>query len=449
MNTCEIQDLPFRNVNCNENISHTKFKETGIPNSDEPKEISAFKELCLLDIQAEENAALMSLSPTQKKQQGVFFTPFGLSNLSARTFNYSKTDGVVLDPACGTGNLLLALAGTLEIFPSLEETLLHWNSKLHGVDINQKFIDIARKKIVRFALDRGAAPTSKQLLNDAVNLLSNIRVGDFLNEYKSYVGVVQSVIMNPPFCHINAPSDIDWTSGRFNAAALFVHYALQVLPDNGKFLGILPDVLRSGTRYSAWRHALFSCTDSKMETFGNFQRDVQVDVFILHGVKDSRKNQLVTINSPALGGTSTLLMDKFDVSVGPVVPHRDKLEGQNTPYAHAKILPPWETVDFLNERTLHTGKKFVPPFVAVRRTSSPKDKYRAVGTIVNCNEPVAVENHILVLSPKDKSLQSCQRLLDFLQSQFVNEYINSRIRCRHLTVGVIKEIPIERLIDGD
>lgn len=432
---------------CNE-VSHESDHPITIDSS-WGGESGLYQQLGLEYLCSEEESALHALSAEERKQQGVFFTPVELSKLSLEKFEYSLSDGAILDPACGTGNLLLALAETLDVSKSLELTLLEWNSKLYGVDINRDFISIARKRLVKLALDKGAVASEGKSSDEILALLSNIKVGDFLSTYKEYSGVVGGVIMNPPFCHIDAPDDVDWTSGRFNAAALFVMYALEILPEEGKLLGILPDVLRSGSRYQQWRNRLLGILSCTMETFGSFQRGVQVDVFILQGLKTVGQSHIAVelINESVV--TAVLLKDLFDVSVGPVVPHRDKVEGVEAPFAHAKILPAWETIGSLCERTCHSGRKFLPPFVAVRRTSSPKDRYRVVGTIVNCTEPVAVENHIIVLSPKDQSLRSCQRLLKFIKSDFVNDYINSEIRCRHLTVGVVKGIPIGGMANGD
>ncbi|HCF6874125.1 TPA: N-6 DNA methylase [Pseudomonas aeruginosa] len=414
-----------------------------------PPEANLYQQLGLADIQIKEELALQALNSVERKQQGVFFTPTELSKLSVEKFGYSIEDGAILDPACGTGNLLLALAESFDASLSLEATLTEWNSKLYGIDINHNFVEVARKKLIKLALDKGAIPSGEKSPTEILALLSNIRVGDFLKEHKEFKGVVGSVIMNPPFCHIDASDDIEWTSGRFNAAALFVFHAVAILSDGGRFLGILPDVLRSGTRYSQWRTQLFGVSDCTIETFGNFQRGVQVDVFILQGVKTHAPGEVAIgcLVEPSIA--AEILMDRFEVSVGPVVPHRDRAEGIEAPFAHAKILPVWKTVDSLPERICHSGRKFLPPFVAVRRTSSPKDRYRAAGTIVNCTEPVAVENHIIVLSPKDRTLRSCQSLLEFLKSDFVNDHINSEIRCRHLTVGVMKGIPIGGMADGD
>ncbi|MGC3101370.1 hypothetical protein IPC412_02435 [Pseudomonas aeruginosa] len=429
--------------------SPTSTESSNVPNYSWSAESILHHQLGLSCLDDDEVLALMALSPAERKHQGVFFTPAELSKLAVEKFGYSLNEGAILDPACGSGNLLAALAATLEVLPSLEATLAEWNSRLHGIDINSDFVNIAKKKLVKLALSKGAVPSGEKTPKEILSILSNIKAGDFLKEYKSYCGKIGGVIMNPPFCHIEANNEINWTSGKFNAASLFVIYATEILAANGKFLGILPDVLRSGTRYAQWRSLILKKTECTMETFGNFEPGVQVDVFILQGKINHTQEEKNAEQVAANETPTTLLMDEFNVSVGPVVPHRDKVTGIEAPFAHAKILPAWETVDFLPERICHAGRKVQPPFIAVRRTSSPKDRFRVVGTVVNCSEPVAVENHIIILSPKDRSLLSCQRTLELLKTEHVNNYINSKIRCRHLTVGIIKGIPIGRAADGN
>lgn len=390
-------------------------------------------------IKEEETNLLSFMGAAQRKRQGVFFTPDELARLAASKIDFS-TGETVFDPACGTGNLLVKVADGFDASGSLAECLCRWNKKLYGMDINQEFIRLARKKIVNLALSKGALPTCGLTLVEAMSTLSNIRVGDFLAEYRTYAGVVDNVIMNPPFCPVDTPEGIKWTSGKSNAAALFMAYAIEIVPAGGKILGILPDVLKSGSRYEAWRSQVFNPINPVVEDFGSFQKDVQIDVFILSGTKP------LSLTPVSSGELSTehhrVLGDKFSVSVGPVVPHRDPLIGVEAPFAHAKILPPWSTVNVLTEKILHSGRKIPCPFVAVRRTSSPKDKFRVVGTIVNCDEAVAVENHIIAVCPNDGTIESCTSLLNFFKSSVVNDYINSKIRCRHLTVGVIKGLPI-------
>jgi hypothetical protein len=54
---------------------------------------------------------------------------------------------------------------------------------------------------------------------------------------------------------------------------------------------------------------------------------------------------------------------------------------------------------------------------------------------------VAIENHLLVLRPKDDSPKTCEELLGLLSLQRTNEWLNRRIRCRHLTVGALADLP--------
>ncbi len=393
-------------------------------------------------LKQEEEELLSAMGIAQRKRQGVFFTPDDLARLAVSKVRLPPGEGSVLDPACGTGNLLFEVASRLEPVGSLYDCLIDWNARIYGLDINSEFIDLARKKIVSLAISKGAIPTAGTTLAEAMSLLSNIRVGDFLVEWHLYKDVVQHVVMNPPFCPIDTPAQMKWTTGKSNAAASFMAHAVNILPVGGKVLGILPDVLKSGSRYEAWRREVFESINPDIENFGSFQKDVQIDVFILSGAK-ALKVDYPDLEVDDVESRSCLTVsDKFNVSVGPVVPHRDLLVGVETPFAHAKILPAWSTLETLPERISHPGRKISCPFIAIRRTSSPKDRYRVVGAIVNCDEPVAVENHIIVVSPIDGTIETCVSLLNFFKSAAVNDYINSRTRCRHLTVGVIKELPI-------
>lgn len=398
----------------------------------------------LESIELEESYALSKLTQAQRKNFGVFFTPFELAEIASKKLNYTEDNGTVLDPACGTGNLLLKIAERLSSKSTTKETLKDWNQKLHGLDINAEFIEIAKKKIVKLAISRSKTATTATF-SELSSILTNIKSGDFLVEYKRYIGLIDNVLMNPPFCPIHTPNDISWTSGKSNAAATFIAISIKVLPQNGKLVAILPDVLKSGSRYERWRAAMSEELDYDTDDFGSFEKDVQIDVFFLNGVKS--KNNDTRENKHPITTLNTTLSSSFEVCVGPVVPHRDKAIGINAPFAHAKILPAWTIVDQLSERITHSGKKISTPFIAIRRTSSPRDKYRIVGSIVNCREAVAVENHIIVLRPLDGKLSTCKKMLNHLRSKEVNDYINSNIRCRHLTVTVVKLLPTHGISD--
>jgi hypothetical protein len=67
---------------------------------------------------------------------------------------------------------------------------------------------------------------------------------------------------------------------------------------------------------------------------------------------------------------------------------------------------------------------------------------RAVATLVRGEGTVAIENHLIVLLPKDGRLKTCAKLLDSLKHENTTKWLNERIRCRHLTVSALSQLPL-------
>jgi hypothetical protein len=78
----------------------------------------------------------------------------------------------------------------------------------------------------------------------------------------------------------------------------------------------------------------------------------------------------------------------------------------------------------------------------VRRTSSPSDPHRAVATVVLGKRPVAVENHLIVLLPKNKTLRACRQAMRLLRDDSTDKRLDRTMRCRHLTVEAVASLPI-------
>jgi hypothetical protein len=213
-----------------------------------------------------------------------------------------------------------------------------------------------------------------------------------------------------------------------------------------RIVAILPDVLRTGSRYERWRKFVREfAVIKRIDIYGPFDPQADVDVFILElHIRPERVTALEqrdpwTINAPFSQET---IGNRYSVSVGPVVPHRHKKEGPELAYLHARDATPWGTLADLPPRRQFSGTAHHPPFVVIRRTSSPSDKFRAIGTIINCAEPVAVENHLIICKPHDGTIETCQKLIEILRGNATSDWLNNRIRCRHLTVEAVKEIPI-------
>jgi hypothetical protein len=173
---------------------------------------------------------------------------------------------------------------------------------------------------------------------------------------------------------------------------------------------------------------------------GRFDSKTDVDVFLLSGQTTTAGS---VPNWLGVQHSAQTIEDYFDISIGPVVPYRDGKTGRTSPYIHPKRLPLWEEVkdQDINETWKYAGTLNKPPFIAIRRTSSPSDTYRAGGTLIKGTQEIAVENHLIVARPKSGKVGDCRKLLEVLKNKKTNDFLNQRIRCRHLTVSAVKEIP--------
>jgi hypothetical protein len=176
---------------------------------------------------------------------------------------------------------------------------------------------------------------------------------------------------------------------------------------------------------------------------GLFDKWTDVDVFTLAfeiGGKRAKTLRAPDWSYPPANSRQKV-GDLFEVRVGSVVPYRHEHLGAWFPYTDAEVLPAWAEVIGLPQYIRTKTRTFLPPFVLVRRTSRPNDRIRCVGTVVRGDRPVAVENHLLVALPKDKTLRACYNLLQVLRDPASSRWLNQRICCRHLTVSALADLP--------
>ncbi|PSW05668.1 SAM-dependent methyltransferase [Photobacterium lipolyticum] len=379
------------------------------------------------------------LSIEEMKDAGSFFTGDELAIELSNKFDRPITDNaVILDPTCGAGNLLLACSRQLGICETLSNTLTRWGHVLRGYDLYSSFVEATKLRIILEAVRRGCELDCS--LEEALELLPNIKTADAMTISSDDVLSVSHAVMNPPFSSWESPKVNFWKQGKVNAAGVVFEHFLRILPRECEFSAILPEVLRSGTRYQGWRDFVQnSAVNASIHVVGRFNSKTDVDVFIVDGRVAGSEEPIDWLTD--LTESSTRIGDYFDVSVGRLVAYRDLEEGEQHPYIHPKNLPAWSTVKEFSETRRFDGTVFKPPFVVIRRTSSPSDRYRAVGTIIGGRIPVAVENHLIVIKPGHATLVNCRKLLKVLKSSQTNDFLNDRIRCRHLTVGAVKQIP--------
>ncbi|MEV7030646.1 N-6 DNA methylase [Streptomyces sp. NPDC093272] len=410
----------------------------------------------LASVDGEASEQLRRLVPlAYRRQVGAFFTPAPLKRRVTELLLSQHADSY-LDPTCGSGDLLLAASNALPIQNSLDATLRDWTDRLHGCDINREFVEAARHRLFIAALLRHGVSRDKQANSIKTDrYFSNIIVEDGLNRLSKTDLFTGHILLNPPFGVMSSSLSREWTSKPTSTAAIFAYQAIRHLAPEGRLTAILPDVLRSGSRYRPWRTLVDNiCARESVMTYGQFDDYADVDVFLL-----SARVAPLTEDRPStewwahetLPVTGTQIGDYFTVRVGTVVDNRDPTEGPNYPFAKARDLPPSGEVSLPSGRRKFAGRVFEPPFVLLRRTSRPAKpgQSRVSGVLITGKSPVAVDNHLIAVLPKDHSVESCRVLLRVLSSETTSEWLDNRIRCRHLTVGAVRDIPWHNLVNSN
>lgn len=384
-----------------------------------------------------------------RASQGIFFTGDKIAEKIARSLSVDIAKcSSFFDPSCGAGNLLLAIAKSYPLKGNVLDTLKVWGLKFGGCDLNESFVLATKLRLIALAFQRhGLYRVPKDELEGYLSLFKMFEVGDYL---ESNLGSdFDCIVANPPFGHIVVPEGLEWSSGRTQQAGVFIAKILDIAKTYQKLTAVLPDVLRSGTRYEKWRRRIENQTSIlSLDVHGRFSRSVDVDVFILSLMRDFKADNPLICEKwqPAktkLSSQCVKLSTFFEVRVGPVVPHRLLGAGVLVPYLTAHNSPPFSVVAKLPKINFN-GTLYAPPFVVVRRTSSPSDKFRLVPSLVKGNRLVAVENHLLILKPRDGSLEKCLLLMEELGTQKINDWVNAVSRCRHLTTKTLADIDIVR-----
>ncbi len=380
-----------------------------------------------------------------RKDAGIFFTNHRLAEQIAEKISGLLIRGIkVADPACGAGDLLLTCAEYLPVAGCLAKTIDIWSSLISGSDLFKEFVMATKLRLILLAAIKSKDTSAIERIISESKTFPGLKIADILSTDNTYQDA-NCIVFNPPFGQMKATADCNWATGKIQIAAWLMERLIRSANPNQHIVALLPDVLRSGTRYEKWRNTISSMSSSVIvEIAGRFDSETDIDVFILHAIVRSENENAIqwpeNIFSVKNNYTNTV-SDYFNVCVGTIVPHRDPKEGSLYPYLHARNARQGQILNNISE-TIHTNRRvFTSPFVVLHRTSSPDDNPRCVVSIVNENQEVAIENHLIVLQAKNGKMNLCKRLIKVLGSQKTNNFLNQRIRCRHLTVPSINEIP--------
>lgn len=386
--------------------------------------------------------ARQSLTIEQLRNTGAFFTGSSLARRAVAMLTRTiSADSIIVDPTSGAGDLLIACSEACPVLDNLSDTIQLWGQMLTGRELQGAFVSAAKARLILAAIRRGVSPGDFSP-TEIKRAFPQLRAGCALAQCKRILLPATHIVMNPPFTLVQSPENCAWATGVINAASLFVHACITHSNPGTRFVAILPDVLRSGSRYDKWRRIIDSrLTRLQIELLGQFDKWADVDVFILRGVVAAVRSRRRAAGWGEIPNAGKTISDYFRVSVGPVVPHRDPHAGPWRPFIQAHGLPRWITIRSMPASRRFAGRVVSPPFVVLRRTSRPGDEFRAAATIIAGNRPVAVENHLIILEPIQRTLRSCREVMHVLRSDATNDWLNRRIRCRHLTVSAAASIP--------
>ncbi|MBI3137978.1 MAG: N-6 DNA methylase [Sphingobacteriales bacterium] len=385
---------------------------------------------------AEELRRLVDINT--RRSSGAFFTDSELAEkILTRVKPVFTSNSIIYDSACGAGNLLIAALNYMQT-NGLE---LSWEKHIRGTDLHAEFVKSAQLRLTINALINSQTATEITLKKEK-NKKYHIKKADGLKDNRFYKSATH-IFVNPPFNQILSCEKLLWAKGKVSAAALFIDKIIQYCKPGTSIIAILPDVLRSGSRYEKWRSLINrECTIEYEELLGRFDKYADVDVYVLHLIKRFTPIKDTIPSNQHTNYNQTTLEDTFDICVGPVVDNRDKYIGDLHNYVKSRGLKGWSMQRVIEKKRRHKGKKFKSPFVVIKRTSRKEDSHRAIATIVNTTHPSYVDNHLIILKPKSGLLRDCKNVLQILKDQRTDKWINERIRCRHLTVKIVKKIPV-------
>ncbi|MET7417536.1 hypothetical protein [Dactylosporangium sp. NPDC005555] len=379
-----------------------------------------------------------------RRTSSTFFTSSTLrARLAARYKRLIASGTGVLDPACGAGDLLLA---ALEVLPKTWPPLKTANfvaEHFYGRELIPILAELSADRL-RLALQLMTGPQ----LFPSNSQLPNIQPGDGLSLEAGY-SEARLVLLNPPYARIVSPKQ-SWGEGLVSQAAPFTLDVLKFCRPGTRVAAILPDVLRSGSRYGKWRSEVDGLADLlDVDIVGLFDTWTDVDVFIAHlKVKDrpTTHRKLKTLWQADSGnkGTASTLGSIASISVGDVVPHRHKEEGPALNYLCVRSAAVGQTITSTPTRRF-TGRTHQAPFVLIRRTSAPTRRpgpRLSTSVVAASLGTVAIENHLIIVKPLHGDEKECEFLAQQLRQESVTKWLDDRLRTRHLTTTMLLQLPL-------
>lgn len=186
---------------------------------------------------------------TDRKKKGQFFTPLNISKYMASMSSIRQKNIRILDCGAGTGILGLSLLEEL-LNDDLVETIeidFYENDKdvisilNRDIEAMSKLVKESDKVVKCNVLDKNFIVSNNDLWND-----------------KSFEGIYDIVISNPPYKKLSKQSDeskvvLDIVYGQPNIYFIFMAMSIHLLKNNGEMIFITPRSFTSGAYFKKFR----------------------------------------------------------------------------------------------------------------------------------------------------------------------------------------------------
>jgi len=240
-----------------------------------------------------------------KKENGQFFTPFGISKFMGDLATYSKPSLNILDPGCGVLILSCSLIESLiNRFPFIESiSLAAYETDLNLIPFTQKAIDYLYNWTANRNIKFKCSLITEDfiLANQSCFQQSNSLFDEPISE------IYDIVISNPPYFKISKDDKRAIIAksivyGQPNIYSVFLMTAARLLKSDGELIFITPRSFSSGNYFRAFRSEFFKTIkldiihlfDSRRDAFN--RDNILQETLIMKGTK----KRLNGFSSPVL-----------------------------------------------------------------------------------------------------------------------------------------------------
>lgn len=415
---------------------------------------------------------LASLSRAERSRHGRFYTPRSLARrLASKAFSGSELpSGVIADPACGAGALLVAGVERLAEFNPPEGVVSLVASRFRATDTDPHAVWLCELALRVALLPHWSAIAD----SDRVTIPPLASARDGLHDGQP----AAVVLSNPPFGRVRLSSSerasfSDVLYGHAHLPTLFLHAAVRRLVPNGVAAFVVPASIVGGAYYQNlrvfltheappdWiafvdqREGIFSGGVLQETLLARFVRgrmvgDVEVERIPRDGVPRvfsarawrrthswliPRSEDDVALTERAMRRKRRLEDYGWKVSTGPLVwnRHRDQLAATPAP-GRLPVVWASDIRDGTVNATDARSNRFVTvdeqqpwlvldrPAVLIQRTTAPEQPRRLVAALLDSDTlselggQVVVENHVNVCTWTGKGPLTPERLLAYLES---------------------------------